>query len=185
MAHFRLEDGTAFHDLEEIRTALLPLKVELAHWPIEKTPQIRELLAADSLTDQEKDLLLSALDSRFEEQRKKFGYETRDLVVLHSKVPRLEEMLAIFDKTHRHGDDEVRYIIDGSGIFGFVMPGGQQALLTIGSEEYIRVPAETEHWFVLDEKKRIKAVRYFTSKDGWVAKYSGTLVRLSSEGSLK
>lgn len=181
MAQLRFENGTPLHDLEKIREALAPLKIELAHWPIEKTSQIRELLAADSLTDQEKELLLTALDSRFNEQKEKYGYQTRDLVVLHSKVPKLDEMLAIFDKTHRHGDDEVRYIVDGSGIFGFVMPDGKQALLTIGAEEYIRVPKETEHWFVLDDKKRIKAVRYFTSKEGWVAKYSGTEVRLSPE----
>lgn len=179
MAQLQLENGQTLKDLNEIRSALSPLKIELAHWPIEKTPQIRELLEADSLNDQEKELLLGALDSRFNEQKEKYGYQTRDLVVLHSKVPKLDDMLAIFDKTHRHGDDEVRYIVDGSGIFGFVMPDGQQALLTIVAEEYIRVPSETEHWFILDEKKRIKAVRYFTSKEGWVAKYSGTPVRLN------
>lgn len=181
MALLRHENGTTIRDLEQIRQALAPLKIELASWPIEKTPQVRELLAADSLSDQEKELLLSALDNRFQEQKKKFGYQTRDLIVLHSKVPKLDDMLAIFDKTHRHGDDEVRYIIDGSGIFGFVMPDGKQALLTIGAEEFIRVPSDTEHWFVLDENRRIKAVRYFTSKEGWVANYSGTPVRLSPE----
>ncbi len=177
MAHLKFDDGHTFSDLNDIRRELAALKIELSHWPIEKTPNIGALLKSEILTDTQKEELLLELDSRFEEQKKLYGYQTRDLVVLHANVPKLAEMLKIFDKTHRHDDDEVRYIVDGSGIFGFVMPDGRQAKLTVVGEEYIRVPANTEHWFVLDENCRIKAVRYFTSKAGWVANYSGTTVR--------
>jgi 1,2-dihydroxy-3-keto-5-methylthiopentene dioxygenase len=87
-------------------------------------------------------------------------------------------MLAKFDKVHTHSDDEVRYIIDGEGIFGFVLPDGRQVELTVETGDYINVPADTEHWFHLTEKRRIKAVRYFTSAEGWVANYTGTPVRI-------
>src|SRR5690606_25776339 len=115
-------------ELDDIRAHLAPLNIELAHWPIEKTPAIGELLYADSLNDAQKEQLLKYLDNRFEDQKAKYGYQTRDLVVLHSKVPDLEKILAIFDKCHRHSDDEVRYIVDGSGKFGFIMPDGKQVL---------------------------------------------------------
>jgi 1,2-dihydroxy-3-keto-5-methylthiopentene dioxygenase len=180
VAQLRLESGTKITDLNDIRNYLSPLNIELSHWPIEKTEIVGPLLKADTLKDDEKEGLLRALDSRFEEQKKLYGYQTRDLVVLHSQIPNLEQMLSIFDKTHRHSDDEVRYIIDGSGIFGFILPEGEQVLLTVEAEEYIRVPANTEHWFVLDKNRRIKAVRYFTSREGWVANYSGTPVRVEA-----
>lgn len=181
MAQLQLESGRKILDLNEIRDFLSPLKIELSHWPIEKNEKVGSLLFAESLSDAEKESLLKELDHRFEEQKKLYGYQSRDLVVLHSKVPNLEQLLTIFDKTHRHADDEVRYIVDGSGIFGFIMPNKEQVLLTVEAQEYIRVPAETEHWFVLDKNRRIKAVRYFTSKEGWVANYSGTAIRVNPQ----
>jgi 1,2-dihydroxy-3-keto-5-methylthiopentene dioxygenase len=174
MATLKFENGRTVSELADIRRELQPLGIELSHWPIEKTPNVAALLHAETLTDMQKETLLRELDGRFEEQKAKYGYQTRDLVVLHKNVPKLDEMLKIFDKCHRHSDDEVRYIVDGSGIFGFVLKDGTQIQLTLVGGEFIRVPAETEHWFVLDEHRRLKAVRYFTSKEGWVANYTGT-----------
>jgi 1,2-dihydroxy-3-keto-5-methylthiopentene dioxygenase len=177
MAQLKFENGTVLSELSEICAALAPLQIELSHWPIELTATVGPLLAAETLSDGQKEDLLRALDDRFNEQRAKYGYQSRDLVVLHPQVPKLDEMLKIFDKCHRHADDEVRYVVDGSGIFGFVMPDQSQIQLTVEREEFIRVPAGTEHWFVLDQKRRIKTVRYFATKEGWAAQYSGTSVR--------
>jgi len=74
----------------------------------------------------------------------------------------------------------VRYVIDGEGIFGFVRPDGKQMELTIQPEEYINVPAGTEHWFYLTNARRIKAVRYFTTTEGWVPEYTETEIRMRS-----
>src|SRR4051812_34082668 len=101
MAMLRLENGTKLTDLAAIRENLKALKIELAHWPIERTDKNGPLLAADSLNDQQKEELLKQLDARFEEQKAKYGYQTRDLVVLHAAVPNIDQMLAIFDKAHR------------------------------------------------------------------------------------
>lgn len=178
MALLKLEDGRKFLNLDDIRRELAPLHIEISHWPIEMTNIVGSLLTADTLNEQQKENLLKALDDRFEEQKSQYGYQSRDLVVLHPKVPRLEEMLNIFDKCHTHDDDEVRYIVDGAGVFGFCLPTGQQALLTVVKEEYVRIPANVEHWFVLDPDRRIKAVRYFSNKEGWVAHFTGTPVRI-------
>lgn len=178
MALLKLENGSEITDLSNIREQLSSLNIELAHWPIEKTDAIGSLLKKTILSDTEKESLLQHLDDRFLAQQKIYGYQTRDLVVLHKDTENLNQLLKIFDKCHTHSDDEVRYIVDGSGIFGFVLPDGNQLTLKVEAEEYIRVPANTEHWFVLDEHRRIKAVRYFTSKEGWVANYTGSEVRL-------
>ena len=178
MAILQRQNGSRQDQLSEIRAILAPLKIELSHWPIERTPQVGSLLAADSLNDSQKEELLKYLDARFEEQKKLYGYQSRDLVVLHPQLPKLDELLTMFDKIHTHDDDEVRYIVDGEGIFGILMPNGEQAMLTVEAGEYIRVPKNTKHWFILTPKKRIKAVRYFTSKEGWAAKYTGDQVNV-------
>jgi 1,2-dihydroxy-3-keto-5-methylthiopentene dioxygenase len=178
MARLKTQDGKTLTALDEIRAALTSLQIELAHWPVNEVTShnsaAADLLGQDSLTAEQKEQLLQFFDGRFEQQKQRFGYESRDLVVLHKSVPGLDDMLKKFDRTHRHTDDEVRYIVDGAGIFGFVLPTGEQMLLTVEAGEYIRVPAETEHWFILDQSRRVKAIRYFTNMEGWVANYTDT-----------
>jgi 1,2-dihydroxy-3-keto-5-methylthiopentene dioxygenase len=175
MAILKLEDGSQHTDLNKITEELAPLNVQLNRWIVGNDGQLRQLLAQDSLNEDEKEQVLTSLDNYFKELQQTAGYQTRDLIVLHPGVPNLDTMLSKFDKIHTHAEDEVRYIIDGEGIFGFVRPDGSQIELTIQPEEYINVPAGTEHWFYLTSAKRIKAVRYFTGTEGWTPKYTGTV----------
>ncbi|MCB1156801.1 MAG: acireductone dioxygenase [Leptospiraceae bacterium] len=143
--------------------------VEYDHWPVPESANI--LTGKQVLSDSEKEELLGHVNQYFLELQTKFGYRTRDLVVLHPEVPGLDEMLAKFDKVHFHSDDEVRYIIDGTGIFGFTLSNGEKFLVHVEKEDFIFVPKNINHWFYLDEKKRIKAVRYFSDTSGWVPNY--------------
>ncbi|MCZ8344213.1 MAG: cupin domain-containing protein [Leptospira sp.] len=131
---------------------------------------LKDLLAQKSLNDGEKEQVLSGLQYRFEELQRDHGYLSRDLIVLHDEVPGISDMLAKFDKLHIHTDEEVRYIIDGSGIFGFII-GGERFEVQVSAGDFISIPANTNHWFTLDEKKRIKAVRYFKDNTGWTPVY--------------
>ncbi|APY25332.1 Acireductone dioxygenase [Leptospira borgpetersenii str. 4E] len=92
------------------------------------------------------------------------------MIVLHPNVSGLNDMLAKFDRVHYHTDEEVRYIVDGSGVFGFVLKG-EKFLVHVVKDDFISVPRNTNHWFYLDDKKRIKAVRYFQDMSGWVPNY--------------
>ncbi|MBO3464023.1 acireductone dioxygenase [Aetokthonos hydrillicola Thurmond2011] len=171
MAILQLEDGTIQTNLEDIAEELKPLNIQVDRWSIGNDPQLHNLLGQDSLNEDEKEQVLKALDGYFEQLKQKAGYKSRDLIVLHPGVPSLDELMAKFDKIHTHADDEVRYVIDGEGIFGFVRPDGSQIELTVQKEEYINVPAETEHWFYLTKTRRIKAVRYFSNTEGWMPRY--------------
>jgi 1,2-dihydroxy-3-keto-5-methylthiopentene dioxygenase len=177
MAILHTEDGRVLTELDAIQAVLKPLGIALSHWPTGDDPELAALLDRPALEDVEKNQVLGHLDAYFQTLKTAAGYQTRDLVVLHDRVPGLEGMLAKFDKVHTHDDDEVRYIIDGEGVFGFVLPDASQVHLKVEAGEYINVPANTEHWFYLTERRRIKAVRYFTSTEGWTPKYTGTAVR--------
>ena len=178
MAILRSENGTTYTDFNDISRELSSLKIELNSWSVGDDAEVRQLLAKDVLSDEEKEKILQAVDRYFEELKAKGGYQTRDLIAIHPDIPNLDAMLSKFDKCHTHADDEVRYIVAGDGIFGFVRPDGSQVELTVEAEEYINVPANTEHWFYLTPQRRVKAVRYFTSTEGWTPQYTDTEIRL-------
>ena len=155
-------------DTEEVKAFLKKVGVEYDHWVVPTSA--KSFTAKQTLTDVEKEDLLLTVNDRFEFLKEREGYTTRDLVVLHPDVPGIKDMLAKFDKVHTHSDVEVRYIIDGSGYFGFVAPEGN-FLVHVFESDFISVPKGTQHWFTLDEKMRIKAVRYFKDMSGWVPNY--------------
>jgi 1,2-dihydroxy-3-keto-5-methylthiopentene dioxygenase len=174
MAILQLEDGTTYTQLDHIARELAPLNVQLNRWPVGDNPEVHDLLAKDVLSDEEKEQVLQSVDNYFEELKQNAGYQSRDLIVLHPEVPNLDALVSKFDSCHYHTDNEVRYIVAGEGTFGFVRPDGTQVELTVQPEEYINVPANTEHWFYLTPSKRIKAVRYFTTTEGWAPEYTAT-----------
>ncbi|PJZ70804.1 acireductone dioxygenase [Leptospira perolatii] len=152
----------------EVKAFLKQRGVEYDHWHVPDPASA--LTDKETLTDEEKESLLKQLDNRFEALKESDGYQSRDLIVLHPAVPGLSEMLAKFDRVHYHTDAEVRYIVDGSGVFGFSV-GGEKFLVHVQKHDFISVPKNTNHWFYLDDKKRIKAVRYFQDMSGWVPNY--------------
>jgi len=175
MAILQLENGTILTDLPTITDELKSLDVRINRWAVGNDPHLRHLLAENNLSEDEKEQVLGGLDHYFEQLKHTAGYESRDLIVLHPGTPNLDNLIAKFDRVHTHADDEVRYVIDGEGVFGFIRPAGSQVELTVQPEEYISVPAGTEHWFHLGEKRRIKAVRYFSNIEGWVPQYTETV----------
>lgn len=176
MARLSTQDGRSISDLADIQTLLAPLDISIRQWPVGGDERLRALLAKPQLEDGEKDAVLAALDHYFRNLKRERGYQTRDLIVLSDAVPGLESMLSKFDRCHTHADDEIRYIIDGEGIFGFVLPDGSQVELTVSRGDYINVPRGTEHWFRLTASRRIKAIRYFSSTAGWVPEYTGRAI---------
>lgn len=172
MARMIFTDGTEIADLAAIQRRLSNIGITLARWPAPVGERARALLEQQSLKDGEKDELLHLVDDRFEELKRSKGYTTRDMVVIHEDIPGLAEMLGKFDKIHYHTDDEVRYILSGRGYFGFVEPDGNQFLLEVAAGDYINVPANTEHWFEMQDSGRIKAVRYFIDTSGWAPVYT-------------
>lgn len=176
MAVLLRENGERVSDLNAMVKFFEPLGLRLEHWPL-LTSKAKELAGAETLSPEQAEVLLDECDPYFHSLK---VLEARDLVALSSSTTGLDEMLAKFSSVHTHDDDEVRYIVDGEGVFGFVMPeSDEQVLLKVESEDFIWVPKGTRHWFVLTPSKRIKAVRYFTSKEGWVPNYLELPVRVN------
>lgn len=155
-------------ETEQVKSFLASHNIVYDHWEVPEASQ--SFLEKDTLSDSEKEELLQTVNHRFKHLQDTQGYKTRDLIVLHPQVPGLKDMLAKFDKVHYHTDEEVRYIVDGSGYFGFVTKE-EKFLVHVQKSDFISVPRNTNHWFYLDDQLRIKAVRYFTDMSGWVPNY--------------
>jgi len=153
--------------------ALASLGVELERVPVPVAPELGSVLDQADLSVARRERVAEFLDPLVRPWRARYGYAAQDLVALHPGTPDLDALLARFDQAHMHRDDEVRYVIEGEGLFGFFDAGGTEHKVRVAPGDFVRVPAGVEHRFTLLASRRIKAVRLFTDAAGWAAFYTG------------
>lgn len=125
-----------------------------------------------ALSDEQKNDILQLFKPEIEALSAKKGYQSADIVVLSEKTPNLEQLLDMFVKEHHHAEDEVRFIVDGHGIFAIKGPAdGVYFDVELEAGDLISVPEGTRHWFELMDDRKVKAIRLFTTKEGWAAIY--------------
>jgi len=100
------------------------------------------------------------------------GYTTADVIDVHPDTPNLGAMLARFNKEHWHDEDEVRFIVGGSGVFHIHPPDGPVFRIEVRAGDLINVPRGTHHWFDLCDDNRIRAIRLFQDPTGWTPHYT-------------
>lgn len=103
------------------------------------------------------------------------GYATADVISVGPETKGLAELRAKFLPEHTHSEDEVRFFVDGQGLFWF-NPGNEKPVFALLCQagDLISVPAGIRHWFDLGEDPGVKAIRIFTDPSGWVAHYTGS-----------
>jgi len=99
------------------------------------------------------------------------GYVTRDEIQLSVTTPGLEAIEAKFDREHLHTDDEVRYVLEGEGIFDIRSRDDRWMRVVVGVGDLISVPKDRHHRFLLTEQKQIRCVRLFIDQTGWTPYY--------------
>jgi 1,2-dihydroxy-3-keto-5-methylthiopentene dioxygenase len=118
--------------------------------------------------------LLAAYKAKIDELNAQGGYITADVIDVFPDTPGLDAMLNKFNAEHWHDEDEVRFIIEGRGVFHVHPPGEPVFAVEVGPGDLIRVPAGTHHWFDLCSDRRIRAIRLFRDPAGWAPHYTGT-----------
>ena len=170
MATIRLcPDGRAIEAPAEMASLIEGEGLICRNWDVSK---LREGLRDNyTLTEAEKAEILAAFTEEVQSLKAEGGYVAADVVVLSEKTPDLEALLGKFSREHHHGEDEVRFVVDGHGIFTIRGRSGRYVELTVGPGDLITVPAGTRHWFTLAEDRRIKCIRLFQDPSGWAAIY--------------
>jgi 1,2-dihydroxy-3-keto-5-methylthiopentene dioxygenase len=116
--------------------------------------------------------ILRAYSKEIDALKARGGYVTADVISVTSQTPGLEAMLAKFSREHWHDEDEVRFIIQGHGLFHVNPKGSPVVAIEVEAGDLIRVPRGTLHWFDLCANRQIRAIRLFQDSSGWTPQYT-------------
>jgi 1,2-dihydroxy-3-keto-5-methylthiopentene dioxygenase len=101
------------------------------------------------------------------------GYETADVISINSLTENYDVIRAKFLAEHIHTEDEIRFFVDGQGLFWFNLETESVFNLLCQRGDLISVPAGSKHWFDAGEKDPfVKAIRIFIDMSGWVPHYT-------------
>lgn len=132
--------------------------------------------AAHALSDNAtQDDIISAYQAQVDGLMQEYGFKSVDVVSLNPNHPDKAALRAKFLDEHTHSDFEVRFFVDGQGLF-YIHTGGKVYGVLCEKGDLISVPANTPHWFDMGENPSFKCIRLFTTPEGWVAQYTGDAI---------
>ena len=155
------DSNRSITDPVEINGFLAPFGIRYEKWDVEGR-------IGSAATDEE---ILNAYRPEIERLKAEGGYVTADVINVQSDTPGLDEMLAKFDKEHTHSEDEVRFTVEGSGVFHIHPDEGPVFSVTVEAGDLMNVPNGTRHWFNLCSSRRIRCIRLFEDMSGWTPHY--------------
>lgn len=99
-------------------------------------------------------------------------YPTVDAIRLTPEHPDSASLRQRFLSEHVHSEDEVRFFVEGRGLFCLHI--GEEVLqMLCEADDFLRVPAGTKHWFDMGRAPHFTAIRFFDNPEGWVAQFTG------------
>ncbi len=131
----------------------------------------RERLQAEGVLNSALPLDPSGYQPTMDELKTSRGYIEQDQVELRPETPNLDVVLKKFDDEHLHDEDEVRFVLEGEGIFDIRSGDDRWMRVKVEAGDLIVVPAMRYHRFELTDAKTIRCVRLFQDQNGWVPKY--------------
>jgi 1,2-dihydroxy-3-keto-5-methylthiopentene dioxygenase len=143
-----------------------------AHWldGVNKAAVLTpEALRADGLLYERLDV--DAFRGPLDAMKRERGYVHEDEVALRPTTPGLEGICAQFVDEHLHDEDEVRFILEGEGIFDVRSRSDRYMRVVVETGDLLLVPAQRHHRFLLTGSKTIRAVRLFKDPSGWTPRY--------------
>lgn len=121
--------------------------------------------------DQEE--ILKAYESSLRPFMEAGGYQTADVITINKLTENYEAIRAKFLAEHTHSEDEIRFFVDGEGLFWFNLEIEPVFNLLCEKGDLISVPEGTKHWFDAGETNPfVKAIRIFIDMSGWVPHYT-------------
>lgn len=162
---YRNADANQAHtirDPDDIARRLYTIGVTFERW------EANQPLARDA--DQQ--AILAAYSVSVERLMKQHNFKTADVISVGPDFPDKLALRAKFLAEHRHSEFEVRFFVDGHGLF-CLHPDEHVYAVYCEKGDLISVPANMKHWFDSGAEPNIKAIRLFTNTEGWVANYTG------------
>jgi 1,2-dihydroxy-3-keto-5-methylthiopentene dioxygenase len=149
-------------DARAIADTLRDIGVQFERWPTRPLPDHADAEAVKTAYADE--------IARLNEQ---YGFQSIDVVALKPDHPQAAEFRGKFLAEHTHSDFEVRFFVDGDGLF-YLHIGDRVYAILCEKGDLISVPENTTHWFDMGEKPDFKCIRFFVVPDGWVGEFTGS-----------
>lgn len=150
---------------EAMRDALAQIGVEFERWTA--TKQLDPHATQDEV--------IEAYRGSIDKLMKKYGFKSVDVISVAPDNPKKAEMRDKFLHEHTHADFEVRFFVEGRGLFNIHKDGKVYAILCERGD-LLSVPANTTHWFDMGPEPVLKAIRLFAIPEGWVATFTGNKI---------
>jgi len=99
-------------------------------------------------------------------------YPTVDAIRMTPNHPDRAALRNKFLSEHTHSEDEVRFFVEGRGLFCLHI-GAEVLQILCEKDDWISVPAGTKHWFDMGSEPQFCAIRFFNNPQGWVAEFTG------------
>ena len=115
---------------------------------------------------------LDAYSAEVDKLKAAGGYVTADVINVNPQTPNLDALLAKFSREHWHDEDEVRFIVQGRGLFHVNPKTSPVVGIEVEPGDLIRVPKGTLHWFDLCSDRQIRCIRLFQDPSGWTPSYT-------------
>lgn len=123
--------------------------------------------------DANQEAVLAAYRDDVERLSREFGFQSVDVVSLRPDHPDKDALRAKFLAEHTHDDFEVRFFVEGQGMFYLHAAGKVYAMLCTQGD-LISVPAGVTHWFDMGERPSFRCIRFFTTPEGWIGHFTGS-----------
>ncbi|PTL84644.1 acireductone dioxygenase [Vitiosangium sp. GDMCC 1.1324] len=117
--------------------------------------------------------ILEAYRDSVERLKQERGFKTADVLSMVPDHPDKAALRNKFLNEHTHTEDEVRFFVEGQGLFS-IHKGGRVFNVLCEKGDLIGVPDGTPHWFDMGPQPRFTAIRLFTNTEGWVAHHTGS-----------
>ncbi len=128
-----------------------------------------KLLADDASADD----ILASYKYEVEALQSASGFASVDVVKLRPEHPDREAFRNKFLSEHQHVEDEVRFFVEGRGLF-YLHLDQEVWVVLCEKGDLISVPNGVKHWFDMGPAPLFTCIRLFSNPDGWVAEFTGS-----------
>ena len=101
------------------------------------------------------------------------GYKSVDVIRMFPDNPKKQMLREKFLNEHQHSEDEVRFFVEGSGLF-YLHVEDRVYLVFCEKGDLISIPACYSHWFDMGDEPFFTAIRFFVEPNGWIANFTGS-----------
>jgi 1,2-dihydroxy-3-keto-5-methylthiopentene dioxygenase len=164
------EKNICVTDTEEIRSFFNSRGIFFDQWQC-------DVEFEDNATQDE---ILDAYSKDLDPFMRNGGYQTADVISINTLTQNYEVIRTKFLAEHIHTEDEIRFFVDGQGLFWFNLENEPVFNLLCEKGDLISVPAGTKHWFDAGESNPfVKAIRIFIDMSGWIPHYTESGLELT------